>query len=259
MNEKKLTEAIYRMLDGELSPSKQAALEQYISEHPEAQKLYQQCKTMETELGNSKKNAPETDLKSGIMGRIEREKYVNAARQPVRPYTRSIWQAPVFRTSFIFACGLFAGILVFAIFRVDFAGLNTGSLGLQGTMGSSSAFEDMKVADLISYESPEATSVCNVRYSANMIEIHLELKSETEVKSMLDFNSEHFSLINVQNEKVNEKCSALSSSNYVYINNTGENKYIIRLYNKTTHPHDISYKLLKDGQQIYQNKITINK
>ena len=43
------------------------------------------------------------------------------------------------------------------------------------------------------------------------------------------------------------------------ISDTGENKYIIRLYNKTTHPHDIAYKLLKDGQQIFQNKITINK
>jgi hypothetical protein len=259
MNEKRITEEIYSMLDGELSPDKQAKLEQYIREHPEAQRIYKQCKEMAKDFENSKKNAPEPDLKSEIMGRIEREKYVNAARQPVKPYTRSIWQTPVFRTSFVFACGLFVGFLVFAIFRVDFTSLNTGSQGMQGTMGSSSAFEDMKVADMISFESPEATTVCNVRYTANVIEIHLELKSETEVKSMLDFNNEHFSLINVQNEKVNEKCSALTSTNYVYINNTGENKYIIRLYNKTTHPHDIAYKLLKDGQQIFQNKITINK
>ena len=161
--------------------------------------------------------------------------------------------------SFIFITGVFIGFLIFSFLKTDLSLSSKTKEAVKGTFAGSNTFENMKVADNLLYEGSLAKAVCNVRYTADIVEIDLNLSSSQAVNTILEFDNKNFTVLNIRNVNVNKQSTLFTAVNYVHINNTGDNKYIIQLSNSNKLSNDIAFKIMQDGQPLYQNKITINK
>jgi len=170
-----------------------------------------------------------------------------------------IWSRPVAKYGLAFVIGVFTGFLLFSFLKMDFPGNDTGTGGMQGTFLNSASFDDMKSADVLHFSSPAANVSCQVRYSTRIVEMHLELSSLEQVRATFEFNLNALQVLNVNNISVNDRTTATSSGNFIQINNSGDNKFIIQLANKHSLPQDIDFKLYQNDRPIYQNSVQVNK
>jgi len=51
----------------------------------------------------------------------------------------------------------------------------------------------------------------------------------------------------------------MAAANFVQINNVGDNKFIIQLYNKNSLQNNIDFKMYQNDMPIYQNSVAVNK
>jgi hypothetical protein len=216
-------------------------------------------KSIEALFDADRKTAVDVDLKKSILNQIDMETYKSQEKKPEIRVVRSFWSRPVVRYGLLYILGIFTGLLLFTFTGTDFKKSVPDTSAMKGTLSSSVSFDDMKIADVLQYDSPLARAICNIRYSARMVEIRLDLSSLYPVKSTLEFESNSFQVINIQNINVNSQTTTMAASNFVQINNTGDNKFIIQLLNKNKLPHDIEFKIYQNDTPIYQNSAKVNK
>ena len=259
MTEKKIIEKMYRKLDGELPEKESRDLEQYIAAHPEAAQQLKEWEKVKVLMEQEPSTAIEIDLKNEILSKIDMETYAPKEQKAEIKVVRSIWTMPAFRFGFVFILGVFAGFIIFTFLKADFSKAKEASPEMKGTLYNSSSFDEMKTADVLQYDSPLAKAICNVRYSTRIVEIRVDLSSLYPVRSTLEFDFNSFEVLNIQNVSVNDQTTAMAASNFVQINNVGDNKFIIQLYNKNKLPHYIDFKIYQNDSPIYQNSVQVNK
>jgi len=259
MIDKKITELVYRDLETDLTPEEQLKLKEYLAGDPEAAKFYAEWQNIKAEFNLEKQNLVDVDLKQAILERINMEKYVKQEGRTEIKLTRSFWQRPVFRFAFVFLIGVFTGFLIFSFLKVDFSGSKLPTQDMKGTLYDSRSFNDMKVADNILYDSPLAKAVFAVRYSTKVVEIRIDLSSLYPITTTVEFDFNNFECLNVQNVNVNDQTTCSAAANFVQINNVGDNKFIIQLYNKNSLQHNIDFKIFQNDMPLYQNSVIVNK
>lgn len=216
-------------------------------------------KSIEVLFDAEKENAVDVDLKKSILNQIDMETYKLQEKKPEIKVVRSFWSLPVVRYGLLYILGVFTGLLLFIFTGSDFKKSAPDTSAMKGTLSSSVSFDDMNIADVLQYDSPLVRAICNIRYSTRMVEIRLDLSSLYPVKSTLEFESNSFQVINIQNINVNAQTTTMAASNFVQINNTGDNKFIIQLLNKNKLPHDIEFKIYQNDAPVYQNSAKVNK
>jgi hypothetical protein len=259
MTDREIIEKIYRKLDGELTNAEQLELENLLAGHPEMAQLAKELKMIELQMNESRNDLPDIDVKQEILNRINMETYKQPPSKETILVVRSFWSRPVVRFGFAFVLGMFAGFLMFSFLKADLTSAGSGTEELKGTMYNPSSFDNMKTADVLLYESPLAKAICNVRYSSQIVEVRVDLNSLYPVKSTLEFDYNNFRVLNVQNLSVNDQSTAMAASNFIQINNVGDNKYVIQLLNKNSLPHNIDFKIYQNDSPIYQNSVQVNK
>ena len=172
---------------------------------------------------------------------------------------RRFWSRPWIKISFIFFLGLFAGLLLFGIFRIGSNEIKVPDLEMKGFFFDSLSFNNLKVADELQYTSPLTKAVCKVRCSARIVEIQVNLSSLYPVKSTIEFDLNNFEILNIMQISVNDQSTTMATANFVQINSIGDNKYIIHLNNKNNLPHHIDFKVYQNDALIYQNSVKVNK
>jgi len=259
MTDKKITDLIYRDLETDLTPEEQLKLREYLAVNPEAAKLYSDWKSIKSGLDREKSNMENVDLKQAILEKINMEKYVKQEVKPEIKLAISFWRRPVFRFGFVFLLGVFTGFLLFSFLKVDFSGAKLPTEDMKGTLYDSRSFNDMRVADNILYDSPLARAVFAVRYSTKIVEIRIDLSSLYPITTVIEFDFSNFECLNVQNVNINDQTTCNAAANFVQINNVGDNKFIIQLYNKNSLQHNIDFRILQNDMPLYQNSVTVNK
>jgi hypothetical protein len=172
---------------------------------------------------------------------------------------RSFWTRPVARFGFTFILGIFTGFMIFSVMKVDFNGAGAPDSQIKGTMYNPGSFDNMKTADVLQYESSVARAVCNVRYSDQIVELRVEISSDSPVKSTIEFDYSSFKVLNVQNMSVNDQSTAMAGSNMVQFNSVGDNNFVVQLYNKNKLPHNIGFNIYQNDSPVYQNSVQVNK
>ncbi len=256
MNRKTLTELIYRWIDGDLNESERSNLEKYLSGNPDADNLAKQIRSMQGGFKNLKSQPSPGDLTQEIMRKIRK----NQAVQPdsSASFLSALWLQPLFRYSAMFVGGILAGFMVFGILKGDFS-LNKGETeGMRGTFYNSSAFDELKPADVLIYEENQVKVVCNARYSESIVVVQLELLSEQALRSIIEFNPAHFRLINVQNTVSDPSTRILSTVQSIQIESQHSNTCQLWFENKTKMRNPLSFKVLNNDNLLYQNTILIN-
>ena len=259
MIDKKIIELIYRDLDEELTPEEHLNLKDNLSGNPEAEKFYTEWQKVKEQFNHEKQNLSDIDVKQAILERINMEKYATKEPRPAIKLARGFWRRPVIKFSFVFLIGVFAGFLIFSFLKVDFSGSKVSTDDLKGTLYDSRSFDNMKVADNLLYDSPLAKAILAVRYSTKIVELRIELSSLYPIKTTVEFDFNNFECLNVQNVSVNDQTTCSAAANFVQINNVGDNKFIIQLYNKNSLQHNIDFKVYQNDMPLYQNSVTVNK
>ena len=171
----------------------------------------------------------------------------------------SFLQKPWVRFSFFFLIGGCFGAILTLLINTPEEYNFTSNEDVRGTVYNSSSFEKMKPADAIFFDNPVVKAAINVRYSTQLVEARLDLSSLYPVKLVVEFGYNDFRVLNVQNITVNDKSTTQSASNYVQIDNVGDNKYIIQLLNRNRLPHQITFKFYQNDMQVYSNSVIVNK
>jgi len=259
MIDKKIMELIFSDPETDLTAEERLKLQDYLAADPDAAKFYTEWQNVKAEFDREKLNMVDVDLKQAILERINMEKYVKKEVQPGIKFTVSFWRRPAFRFAFVFILGVFTGILLFSFLKVDFSGKKLPTQDMKGTLYDSRSYNDMKVADNILYDSPLARAVFAVRYSTKVVEIRIDLSSLYPIKTTIEFDFNNFECLNVQNVLVNDQTTCSAAANFVQINNVGDNKFIIQLYNKNSLQHNIDFKIFQNDMPLYQNSVVVNK
>ena len=259
MTDREIIEKIYRKQDGELNADDLHDLEDYLSAHPEAARLSGELERIMSQMEQERTSQVSVDLKEEILKKINMESYKQPPRKDGISVVRSFWSTPLVRFGFTFVMGVFAGFMIFSFMKADFTGGGAPASEMKGTFYNSNSFDDMKTADVLKYENSGIQAVCNVRYSTQLVEIRVDISSQTPVKSTIGFDYNSFRVLNVQNVSVNDQSTAMAAGNFVQINNVGDNKYIVQLYNKNSLPHNLDFKIYQYDSPIYQNSVQVNK
>jgi hypothetical protein len=258
-NDKKIFDLIYRDLDGELNSEEQEKLREIIEKNPEMAVFRAEWQKVRSQFDKEKEQEIKTDLKQSILERINMEKYKQKETGKELKLSTPLWRRPAFRISLVFVLGVFTGFLLFTFLKVDLSGSKVPTPEMKGTLYDTRSFDNMKVADNILFDTPLAKAVFAVRYSTRIVEIRIDLSSLYPVKTVIQFDYNNFECLNVQNVTVNDQTSCSSSFNFVQINNVGDNKFIIQLYNKNNLQHNIDFTILQNDMPIYQNSVAVNK
>lgn len=256
MNENGIIEKIYRSLDGELDESEQADLDRYLSEHPEAALLADQCREVKNQLEKEQINAPEPNLAHEIMSRIDKEKYATQAVQV--KIVRNFWHQPGFRFAFTFAAGIFVGIFLFSLIKTDFRS-TPGDTGLmKGTFFDSASPAEWTAGEILNFHGWQVKAACRNRYTGSVVELYLDLSSGDKTETTIEFTSVDFELMAVVQQQVDPNTTISTSADQIRIQSSGDNKIGIKLTNKNSLQHEIAFKITQRDNQLYQNTIKIN-
>jgi hypothetical protein len=169
------------------------------------------------------------------------------------------WNRPWVRFMFVFLFGFCAGLVAFSLLRPGTEAEPVPLGEMKGTLYDSRSYDQMKTADNLYYESAQAKATFAVRYSTKIVEARINVSSLYPVKATMQFDFNNFEVLNVQNVSVNDQSSAVSASNYVQFNNTGDNQFIVQLYNKNSLSQTIGFNIYQNDMPIYQNAVTVNK
>ncbi len=257
MIERELIERIHEELDGKLGASEQQQLKEALAGNPEAENYYREWKKISGAFNKSRELSPDVQFTKEILNRLPMEPQTAKKPEPlIRP---SFWNMPAFRYSMIFIAGAFIGFLAFAFLMPANKTSKAPAFQLKGSMYDSRSFDQMTTADNLMFENAMVKASFDVRYSSSIVEIRVSVSSLYPVQGMILFDYNSLQAMNVVNVSVNDQSSIGASSNFIQINNSGNNQYVIQLLNKNSLPHQISFKILQNDVPIYQNAVTVNK
>ncbi|MEI6885511.1 MAG: hypothetical protein WCO02_13555 [Bacteroidota bacterium] len=257
MIDKKLIEKIHGDLDGILTPSEQQELRDRLSADPEASAYYNDWQKIQKNIASCRELTPEIDFTKEILNRLPMEP--QAAKKPEPLIRPSFWNRPAFRYSFVFITGVLIGFLSFTFLWQGTKQSKAPAFKLKGALYDTRGFDQMTMADNLVFENPMVKATFAVKYSTSVVEARITISSLYPVQAVLLFDYNSLQAMNVMNVSVNDQSSISASSNFVQINNSGNNQYVVQLLNKNSLPQQINIKILQNDVPMYQNSVTVNR
>jgi hypothetical protein len=257
MIERKLIERIHEDLEGNLDVTEQQQLKDQLSLDPEAAGYYRDWQKIRNTIEKTREQTPDVQFEKEILNRLPMESQTSKKPEPlIRP---SFWNRPAFRYSIVFIAGVFLGFLAFTFIMPGNKTSKAPSAQIKGAMYDSRSFDQMTTADNLIFENAMVKASFDVRYSSAIVEARITFSSLYPMQGVILFDYNSLQVMNVLNVSVNDQSSISASSNFVQINNSGNNQYVVQLLNKNRLPHQISIKIMQNDIPIYQNAVTVNK
>lgn len=257
MIDKQLIERIHEDIEGKLNASEHQQLKDLLAANPEAAGYYKDWLKIGQTMKTTREQTPDIQFTQEILNRLPMESQTSNKPEPlIRP---SFWNNLAFRYSIIFIAGVFLGFLAFAFLMPGNKTSKAPAVQLKGSMYDSRSFDQMTTADNLMFENAMVKASFDIRYSTSIVEIRISFSSLYPVQGVILFDYNSLQAMNVMNVSVNDQSSISASSNFVQINNSGSNQYVVQLLNKNSLPHQVSFKILQNDVPIYQNAVTVNK
>jgi len=257
MIDKKLIERIHEGLEGNLDAAMKQQLKEQLALDPEAAAYYRDWQKIGNTILKTREQTPEIQLEKEILNRLPMEPTASKKPEPlIRP---NIWNMPAFRYSIVFIAGIFLGFLAFSFLVPGNRTSKAPAIQLKGAMYDSRNYDQMTTADNLVFENAMVKASFDVRYSKSIVEARITFSSLYPVQGVILFDYNSLQVMNVLNVSVNDQSSISASSNFVQINNSGNNQYVVQLLNKNSLPHQISIKIMQNEVPIYQNAVMVNK
>lgn len=217
-----------------------------------------QWKAVQDQIAASQNNPEVPDLKPEIMKRINREKYVRQTGGSEVRNVRNFWQQPAYRFAFTFAAGIFVGVFLFSLVKSDFKDGDNGSDKMKGTFSDAGSPSAWTNCEILSFQAWQVKTSCRTRYSSTLVEAYLDLSSDDMIETTIEFNNDDFELMAVVPQETDTNTTFSTAVDHVRVVSSGDNKIGIKLINRNDLQHDITLTINQRGNQLCQNKITIN-
>lgn len=257
MIDKKLIERIHEDLEGKLDAAGQQELKSRLAVDPEAGSYYRDWEKISHTMEQTRVQTPDVELRQEILNRLPMEPQLSKRPEPL--IRTSFWNKPAFRYSIVLVAGVFLGFIAFSFLMPGTTNTKAPAFQMKGAMYDSRSFDQMSTADNLIFENAMVKASFDVRYSSSIVEARITLSSLYPVQGVITFDYNSLQAMNVVNVSVNDQSSISASPNYVQINNSGNNQYIVQLLNKNNLPHQINIKIIQNDIPIYQNAVTVNK
>ncbi len=187
------------------------------------------------------------------------EAHIHHPEQLEVKVVRKVWKMTWFKFCLVFLFGILAGFILFNLVK---KGDEVPGIHLPDKQEISAGVplhDSLTVAGHLHYDTPLAKATVKVLYSPKVAEIRIDLSSLYPVKSLVEFDVNSLSLLNLQHTSVNDQSTSMTAANFVQFNSIGDNKYIILLSNKNALPHKVDFTLSQNDVTIYHNSVEINK
>ncbi len=214
---------------------------------------------VENLFAQARSEEAEVDLKNDIMNKIDREKYGPKAGAKKFRITRNSWNSAAFRTWFYVAAGVTVAALLITLYWADFGGTKEDRGKMKGTFFNSAQPGDYTNAETIMYQGWQVKASCRTRYSANTVELYLDLSSDDVIETTVGFNPDDFDFQVVVRQQVDDNTTISTATDHVTIISSHSNLIGIKLTNKNDRQHDIRFNITQRGNPLYENTITVNK
>ena len=186
------------------------------------------------------------------------EMHFHQQEKPEIRAVRSIWSMTWVRLLFIFFLGIVTGFLIFAALKQSEKVSTAETKESNGLSAVIQPDDSLSAPEILRYDTPLARATCKVRYSLKNVEIRVELSSLYPVKSLIEFDVNCLSILDVRHASVNDASTSMIASNFIQFNNVGDNIYILHFSNKNSLPHKIDFTVSQNDLTIYKNSVMIN-
>jgi len=188
MNTQELHELMHGEIDGANSPGDSRRLHEYLQQHPEDRRRYEElCETVAV-LESVEMCDPSPDLRRAILAAVAEKAptaptHTGAEGGLLRRWGAVLKARPGY--GYAFAAGLTLGVVLLAAIGPRIAGIgSTAQEGLYGTAlpgtGSPAATERT-----VTVAQPGAAGNVTARFSDGRIDVHIELRTESPVQVIL--------------------------------------------------------------------------
>lgn len=185
-------ELMHNEIDGRNSAARSEELRLYLASHPEDEEVFRELKMVESSLETFGNVEPPPNLKKRIMNMVPHGTY--PAARPAFVH-RLLPSRPALRYALVFAVGLLAGILVYALFP---GGMRTANRidpsELYGTILRDTRLEEYLVLDRKAVEAPEISGDISLvgGQGALIVDIRLQTSREADIRMHFGSDRMHF-------------------------------------------------------------------
>lgn len=234
MVDEKYAELINREIDHVNSPKQSKKLQEYLKNHPEAQKLYNDLSNISKILSQTKFVDPPENLKKNIISAIPVDRYkANAKKIGLIHYFNTFLFEGKPRFAYAFSGGVLTGIIVILLV-LSVLGKNNliNFSNLRGTIGANSSTPIFHAVENLDMDGANLKGNIELSCSDNSVLIKLSLKTPNDVNVIIEFNENEMNILefkksnNLGNELIVDKHS-------LQFSNIGENNYQIVFARKT--------------------------
>ena len=251
-----IIELINREIDGANSLEESARLKEYLARDRGAQNLYDDLVRVSARLKIVEEVEPPRNLRSNIINSIDFGRYaVKDRRSPLKWITDLIPQKAPLRYALVFSLGLFAGVVVYALFADLDRDSSIDVSKLYGTMLADRSSEKLEPGDLAEISLEKVTGTITTMHTKGLVLVQVNLRSQQEIETIFDFDSGFLSFMGYR--QLGDAKSSLSiSENSLTLRNTGDKRYLLLFDDKARAATSLRVKIMSSGVLVYERPLS---
>jgi len=191
MTEQKLTELMHQEIDGANTPEESKILQRLIAESPEAERSYEELRSLSTTLSRVEQVDPPVTLKPAISRAIDQRRAPKTAPSRKLRILEAIDQLTSGRKiAYAFSAGLLAGVALLLVGGnlVGLSGLDQNEVA--GTLGAGEPSMLVGTSEVVTVPLEDLQGVIRAEYSGRLRILTMEMTSATPVEIRVSYDRE---------------------------------------------------------------------
>ena len=241
MGDRKIVGLIHKEIEGAISTSEKARLDQYVTNHSSAQKLYQELQSIIKPLNSVLDIDPPSNLKKNIMNAIDLDLYSKVNNRKQKQW------------AFI---GLIFGFFVTAVWWQDHIQKKPVDMrDFYGTIRMNEESEIGKIKESM-IDLPQARGSISIHRLDHYLLLNINISTTEKFNFILEYNDTEVRFINFM--PLNNNKNILETKNKAIVVSGSENSIFRLTFSKIKDSiTPINYKLFISGKQISSQQLII--
>jgi hypothetical protein len=248
MIEKKYIELMNREIDGLITNGEKHELHRYLSDNGEAKEYYDELLSASHALNELPDPVVPENLEKRVINSIDFTRYAGKNRKKI---AFNFTQGFNFRYAYTFAAGLLAGIIIFALFSINFSDFPKNDVS--GTIGMEEAVTIKEIP----------IDLRDVQGSISLKEQNDDFLFEIQLNSVspVDLTISYPDQLRLENFKpgIPGRISLITAGNLIKAENSGSQMYTFSFSSAGTNPPPVHVELSQHGKRVFENEFALNR
>ena len=199
---------------------------------------------------------PPRNLRAYILNSIDFSRYaVKERKSALRWLIDLVPQKAPLRYALVFSLGLFAGVVVYALFADLNRDTSVDISKLYGTMLADRSSEKLEPADNVEISLDKVTGTITTMHTKGLVLVQVNLRSQQEIETVFDFDSGFLSFMGYR--QIGDAKSNLSiTENSLRLTNLGDKRYLLLFDDKARATTSLKVKILSSGSVLYEKPLS---